>query len=263
MRRRTPDEQVRKALPQPKSRRLRTATAAVCLLVLAGVSGIAYFLRVTIPRADALEAAQTCAPKLAAAQIGDSVLLGTYEQNGDPSDGAEPIEWVVLSRETDRLLLLSRFALDYMPFSQSDGLCTWSDSTLHQWLNGAFYTAAFSKAERTMILPTRLAQGENVLFENDDDRRTTSRVFLLSIAEADDLFRSAETRRCLPTPYAVSHGANAADSSVGWWLRTSGYDCSAAARILPEGDVSFIGQPAHFPLAVRPAIFVTCAPDPA
>ena len=40
-------------------------------------------------------------------QEGDVVLFGSYEQNNIRSDGAEPIEWIVLDVQPDRILLLS------------------------------------------------------------------------------------------------------------------------------------------------------------
>lgn len=41
------------------------------------------------------------------AGVGSTVALGSYEQDGDTSDGAEPIEWRVLAVEGGRALLIS------------------------------------------------------------------------------------------------------------------------------------------------------------
>lgn len=54
-------------------------------------------------------------------QAAETVILGRYEQNGDPADGPEPVEWLILERDeaAGRALLLSRYALDCAPYSEN------------------------------------------------------------------------------------------------------------------------------------------------
>ena len=49
--------------------------------------------------------------------VGSSVYFGSYEQDNDTEDGAEPIEWLVLAVDNDKALLLSRYALDCQPYN--------------------------------------------------------------------------------------------------------------------------------------------------
>lgn len=56
---------------------------------------------------------------LSEAQVGDTVLLGTYEQDGQEANGREPIEWVVLDRQDNTMLLISTYALDCVDFDGS------------------------------------------------------------------------------------------------------------------------------------------------
>ena len=46
----------------------------------------------------------------------ETVLFGSYEQDGDAANGKEPIEWLVLDRDGDKALLLSKYALDHQSF---------------------------------------------------------------------------------------------------------------------------------------------------
>ena len=76
------------------------------------------------------------------AGVGSTVVFGSYEQG----EGQVPIEWTVLDRQEDRALLLSKYALDAMPFHEvEDWNVTWADCTLRSWLNGEFLDVAFSE----------------------------------------------------------------------------------------------------------------------
>ena len=58
------------------------------------------------------------------ATVGSTVTFGNYEQG----DGQAPIEWVVLDRQEDRALLLSKYALDAKPFHEvEDRNVTWAE----------------------------------------------------------------------------------------------------------------------------------------
>ena len=89
------------------------------------------------------------------AQKDDTVLLGTYEQDGDLSNGAEPIRWIVLDRIEDQLLLLAADCLDSRPYHRTPfEAVTWETSDLRAWLNGEFLRAAFTQDQRSIIVPT-------------------------------------------------------------------------------------------------------------
>ena len=45
------------------------------------------------------------------------VSFGHYEQDGDPDNGPEPIEWIVLTQFGNHALLLSRDCLDAQYFN--------------------------------------------------------------------------------------------------------------------------------------------------
>ena len=50
--------------------------------------------------------------RLKTVKVGDIVCFGTYEQDDNSANGNEDIEWIVLSKEETRLLVISRLLLD-------------------------------------------------------------------------------------------------------------------------------------------------------
>ena len=68
-----------------------------------------------------------------------------------------PIEWLVLDRQDDRLLLLCKRALETMPYHDTEMVLSQETSSLRAWLNGAFLDSAFLQAdEAARILLTEI-----------------------------------------------------------------------------------------------------------
>ncbi len=188
--------------------------------------------------------------------VGDTIAFGRYEQDNNTSNGAEPIEWLVLDRDGDRALLLSQQVLDAQPFCESSAEAEWNTSDVRAWLNDAFLNAAFS-AEAQEKLEEMYA---------GDDAVGTDRVFLLSSADEGRYFQSDEARIAFPTTYALAQGAPVdAENSEGgcqWWLRTvMEGDARGVACIAPSGSDAMMllwegGSPKS---GVRPAIWVRLA----
>ena len=110
------------------------------------------------------------------AHTGDIITFGTYDQDNDPSDGQEPIEWYVLEETDGTLTLLSVQLLDEGVYdSDLENPVTWESCELRQWLNGTFYEIAFSPAEQAHVLTTTL--------KNTEGADTNDQVWLLSSEE--------------------------------------------------------------------------------
>ena len=82
----------------------------------------------------------------------ESVKFGKYEQDNDLDNGKEDIEWIVLDKSDNKLLLLSKYILDNVPYNEKNGFVVWNDSTLRNWLNTNFYDLAFNAEEKKSIL---------------------------------------------------------------------------------------------------------------
>ncbi|MCR5801478.1 MAG: sigma-70 family RNA polymerase sigma factor [Lachnospiraceae bacterium] len=90
------------------------------------------------------------------AQVGDIIEIGSFEQDGDETNGAEPIEWLVIGTEGGKKLLFSKYILmNYkMDFSSGYMDYTWENFSVRTYLNEEFYESAFTDEEREVIAET-------------------------------------------------------------------------------------------------------------
>lgn len=58
-----------------------------------------------------------------------------------------PVEWLVVDRNNESYLLVSRYILDCKNYNNSDKEVTWDNATLNEWLNNYFLNGAFSSDE--------------------------------------------------------------------------------------------------------------------
>lgn len=178
---------------------------------------------------------------LSKASVGSYVVLGTYEQDNNMKNGAEEIEWLVLAKEDNRILVVSRYALDCKPYNTSQDPVTWETSSLRKWLNGTFLDNAFSEAERAMIMNAPVDAAKNPEYNSDPGNSTSDQVFLLSITQANKHFSSG-SRACQATAYCYEQGAYTTEKGLcWWWLRSPGADSRLAAAVQNGGSVDYTG----------------------
>ena len=241
----------------------RTALFLLIGFVTAGVLLLVFLSLFWIPSQYREQAARLIAPTIRAAQIGDVVYLGVYEQDNDRSNGPEPIEWIVLDKRENRSLLASRCGLDCIPFNAVETFTTWDRSSVRTWLNSTFYYSAFSGAERSMLVRSDQTTDTNPYFDTYGGSVTHERIFLANISQAVQYMPTEKSRMCKPTAYAAAHDVSM-DETAGtctWWLRSPGFDTTAAARVAADGQINYSGvrvQSDH--QAVRPWIWVTHDP---
>ncbi len=203
--------------------------------------------------------------------FGDLVTFGHYEQDNDPANGAEPIEWRVLEADEENglVLLIARYGLDHQPF-HTGNRTTWEECSLRAWLNDAFLNTAFTPEEREAIALTEVdnSGSQNLPAFRFDTNNTQDKVFLLSYAEAMRFMGTEVSRLCAPTAYAIAAGAYEANDdrfvvdgqeATRWWLRSPGRGRSYAMYAGVNGRVDdhqiiYLNQ---YGIAVRPAIWVS------
>lgn len=197
-----------------------------------------------------------------------TVTFGTYEQDGNTANGAEPIEWYVLDEKDGKTLLISKYILDAQPYDKWGADYTWyltnprpvSDHTwktcsLRVWLNGTFLQTAFTSDEQAKIKSYTSSDTKNfgtTVADDSPDKTAhvetdvTDKVFLLSVWEAKTLFDNDAARIAEATAYAKAQGvyvnteSAAKEESVGmspWWTRTVGYYAGYAAVVVENGYV--------------------------
>ena len=163
------------------------------------------------------------------APVGSTVFFGHYEQDNKTSNGKEDIEWIVLARHSDRILVISRYALDNQKYNTSRKSVTWKTCSLRKWLNGTFLNTAFSKSERAMIPSVSVSADVNPSYRTNPGSSTTDKVFLLSIKEKNNYLVSEmkSACNCKPTAYCASK-LKEVTGVVPWWLRTPGSESNSA-----------------------------------
>lgn len=217
--------------------------------------------------------------KIKTANVGDIIVFGTYEQDNNISNGKELIEWLVLAKKGNRVLVISDKALDCQLYNNTSDYyknITWEICSLRKWLNADFINVAFSAEEQSKIQSTTVSADKNPKYGSNPGNATTDKVFSLSINEVNKYFTSDEARRCVPTAYAKANGANVIDnyheegtSVCCWLLRTPGnsscsvysyssYYYNDIAFVYFNGSVNYSGNAVDtVGFAVRPALWIT------
>ena len=228
---------------------------------------------------------------LRAANVGSYVFFGEYEQDNDVDTGKEAIEWLVLAKEEDRMLLISRYGLDCQKYNSEDATVIWLTCSLRDWLNNSFYNLAFTPEEKNLILDSTITYDGRVSTTNlrsavfatktpetsnsmEHDTPTmggagpenriievagvTDKLFLFTIDEVEQYFTDDAARACPGTPYCYTRGAwKDANGNCWWWLRTSGLSGDRATYVLDDGEIHSEGAyVTHDKIAVRPAMWI-------
>lgn len=195
--------------------------------------------------------------------IGSIIKLGKYEQDNNTSNGSEDIEWIVLAKDIDKMLVISDKAIDCKPYNTSSANVTWETCSLRNWLNNDFINSAFSATEKTMISSVKVSADKNPDYDTDAGNDTEDKVFLLSIEEANRYFNNDSERRCIPTEYAKANGAFTFEkddtSNCFWWLGSQGgYSNKSASVVNSNGTVGKYGNAVDYSGdCVRPAMWIS------
>ena len=201
----------------------------------------------------------------AIAPVGSLIKYGKYEQDNDSSNGIEDIEWIILAKDDNKMLVISDKAIDCKPYNTSSANITWETCSLRNWLNNDFINSAFSATEKTMISSVKVSADKNPDYDTDAGNDTEDKVFLLSIEEANRYFKYDSERQCVSTEYAKANGAYTYEidgaSNCFWWLRSQGgYSNKSASVVNSDGTVSKYGNAVDDNRdCVRPAMWISLA----
>ena len=189
---------------------------------------------------------------LQAAEVGDEVLWGHFEMDTSKM-GKEHVPWIVVDKDDESVLLLSRYGIAGNSYHRKHEEVTWEDSDLRKVLNSEEYTGIFSRQEKEQML------------ETDGDLVT-----LLTAEQALEYFPTDEDRTMSITEAAKKQGVNVDRLShevvwfdqnysySWWWLRGASGEKAITAPIIDlEGRLCPALRPVNKPSgAIRPAIRV-------
>lgn len=199
------------------------------------------------------------------ANVGDTVSFGRYEQDNNRNNGAEDIKWTVLAKEGKRLLLISKYDIEYLPYNSGGGNVTWETCSLRRWLNSTFLTTAFTKDEQSLIPKVTVRAEKAPGFSDNPGKNTEDRVFILSGTEAKKFFPNLWDGGTSLTNYTLKIASSISpdifpsnyDGNVGWWVRSPGNEKDTAVFVgadgLIEKDYCFwVG----WPCGIRPVLWI-------
>ena len=193
----------------------------------------------------------------------DTVKFGSYYQSN--SSIKEPIEWIVLDRNGNNALLLSKYIIDFMCYNDTTDIkdTTWEKSTLRKWLNNTFLRNAFNENEQTCIIVSYILNNSNPDWGTDGGNNTSDKIFCLSVDEVIKYFDNPEAfgatakgskfSATRPTNYAINKNIgiykNLVNNGTAWhkgngayWLRTPGLRKNHAIKVNYGGTFSFSGS---------------------
>ena len=189
------------------------------------------------------------------AQVGSTITFGAYEQDNNGSNGKEDLEWLVLAKENNRLLVITKYIIDDLPFDYTTTTVlnskTWDICSLRTWLNDAFLKDAFNDDELTRIPTVRVDADKNPEYEETSPGNSTQdKVFLLSASEAEEFFASNSKRK--------SQCTAASGQKIGsWYLRTPGKYIEYATYVKEDGSINYYGGVRITENGIRPAMWIT------
>ena len=225
---------------------------------------------------DSAEQADECKfEMLKNVEAGDSIYWGSYEQDGDESNGKEAIEWDVLDVQDGRALVVSHYGLDFKKYNEVEAEVTWETCSLRQWLNSDFVDAAFTADEKAKIPTVTVPAddntasnvdegnntGDNTTSNVDKSNDTEDQVFLLSCSEGKKYLHDKEDARCIITDYAyeveVGKLPEEGKSYYGtWYMRTPGRELTKVSYISTKGSVHTSGRLVNEGCCIRPAMWI-------
>ncbi len=226
-------------------------------------------------------------------KVGDIIKFGHYEQDGNTANGKEEIEWEVLKVESDRVLVVSHYVLDYRKYNEKSNNVTWETCSLRKWLNNDFKNTAFTSAEQNKIPVVTLENDKYPFFEpsySEGGNNTEDQLFILSYSDINNVYGFTtfyeagggynQNLITDTTQYAINNGVSywILDESdyenqlknegysrdvIGrrgayWWIRTPGRNNYFASLCYCDG---FIGHDtpvdgSEMSLGVRPAMYL-------
>lgn len=201
---------------------------------------------------------------ISVSRVGQTITLGTYEQDNITSNGSEPIEWTVLEIRDNTALIITRYGIDNPQFNTSKTNTTWADSNLRRWMNNTFYNSAFSSQEKQVILEVNVSSEDSLKWGTNGGSSTKDKIFALSESETNKYFSGNGDRQTLATNYAESNGAMVSTDffmngkgTTWWWLRNPGSHENEASYISGKGSIASYGAEVNSKHAcARPAMWI-------
>ena len=172
----------------------------------------------------------------------DTITFGHDDEN-------DPIERIVLEKQGNKALLLSKYILSYNSYNYEYVNITWENCNCREWLNSDFMKQNFSQNEQNSLLTTDVINNDN--YNNEGGNTTKDKLFLLSIDEFKKYFNK-NSQAIAKHKYDSNHWHRGI-----WWLRSPGEEQSWAACVTDGGYLAYEGNYVTVEYGIRPALWVS------
>ena len=175
----------------------------------------------------------------------EELKFGKYYFN---NENLEDITWLILKRDGDKILLVSKYILELKAYNEKLKPITWADSTLRAWLNNEFINIAFSSEENRLIQTVKNKNLDNEYTNANGGLATYDKIFILSNEEIYEYFPNSEDRKALASPRLESDEAY-------WWSRSVASIVGAKAYVGLDGEIHGCSISRDW-VGVRPAMWL-------
>ena len=179
------------------------------------------------------------------------VTFGNYD--------SRKIEWIVLDKQDDKMLLMTKDIIDCCAYDYSEDDITWEKCDLRRWLNNTFYNQAFGTGEKGLILKTDVENKKNPEYQTSGGNDTKDKVFILSYDESHKYLSGDSSRQAASAVGAKNRNLYVDENGYSfWWLRTPGKYSNTACYVDHLGSTKKAGlmNRSNY-IGVRPVIWVT------
>ena len=207
---------------------------------------------------------------MSVAEINDEVTFGIYEQDNNTENGKEEIDWIVINKEDDKVLLMSKKILDYQQFntdasissgaiSREEAYIPWSDSHVRKFLNNDFYNTAFSDEGKEYIIKSNLSTTDCDKFTYS----TQDNVFILSSDEFYTLKEKFTVGTCIQTATEYAKSKNGCHSCYTrdqqHYTGIFGISSVYSPGVIDKHSTVYFVSASTDTGALRPCIWVDCS----
>lgn len=176
---------------------------------------------------------------------GMRVYFGSY--TGGASTG--PIRWYVVATDAGTATLWTTTNMVNSQYSNTANHESWSGSPLCAWLNGTFFSSAFSAAERATVIDYGATEQANLDTVNTDPIQINQKIILPSVMEMNGTDGTGYGVGAWDIDYVTRASLNR-----WWWLRSPGEYDYRAAIVAANGEVMMHGSSVDsYFYAVHPA----------
>ncbi len=170
----------------------------------------------------------------------NTIKFGSFFQKNDSTK--DEIEWLLLSRTEKKILLLSKYVLEYKKFNENSEYIEIRDTTLYRWLWNDFLNEAFSEDEQEFI--------GNITCPSLKDIKEYFNI-------SSPLESTNEILKAYVTDYAKAHSDDYSIKDYGtWWLADNGWQNNCALFVEKDGRIPKNGAYVDFCFGVRPIILL-------